>query len=199
MSANLHCQKCLCGRTGDVLGAPCSTSGCGGVIVEQPAFNTLVDELPESMTCGRRRESGMDREDSSFKGPFKSGKGLDHWQKFKTNGNRVCSYCGSLHPDDLFDLVRQSANAPDDAEYNSVVEIEPSDKSYKIYVQQPGIRNAHEGGIKFYTPHLPRNSDGSSAVTDAQNAEYSRAVRASRKRFDKMLAIQRKLVLGVPQ
>lgn len=188
----LHCPKCLCGRTGDVLGAPCLTSGCTGIISEQPEFKTLVDELPEPMTCGRRAESGMDRDDSPFTGVFRSGTNLDRWQKFKSNGNRVCSYCGSLHPDDLFDLVRQSAGAPQDVEYSSVVEIEPSDKSYKIYVHQPGVRNAHEGGIKFYTPHLPRNSDGSSAVTDEQNTEYSRAVHASRKRFNRMLAMQRK-------
>lgn len=186
----LHCPKCLCGRTGDVLGAPCSTPECTGVIAEQPAFNTLIDELPEPMTCGRRRESGMDQDcgGGPFFGVFQSGTNLDHWQKFKSNGNRFCSYCGSLHPDDLFDLVRQSANAPQDAEYSLAVEIEPSDKSYKIYVHQPGVRNAHEGGIKFYTQHLPRNTDGSSAVTEEQNADYLLAVQASRKRFNGMMA-----------
>ena len=184
MTPDLHCPKCLCGRTGDVLGAPCSTSGCDGVITEQPEFKTLVDELPEPMTCGRRVETGMDQEGSPFRGPFKSGRGLDRWQRFKSNGNRVCSYCGSLHPDDLFDLVKKCGDAPEDAAYGMVPEIEPSDKSYKIYVHQPGVRNAHEGGIKFYTQHLPRDADGKMDVSDERQAEYSRAVRATRKRFN---------------
>lgn len=178
---DLHCKKCLTSRTGDVLGEPCKTSGCDGVIEEVPAFSALVEKQPEDMYCGRRGESIFGRQDGPFPGP-------DHWQKFKTNGNRVCSYCGSLHPDDMFALVKASANAPEDAEYGSVVEIEPSDKSYKIYVNQPGVRNAMEGGIKFYTPHLPRDAEGKLAVTDEQQAEYGKAVRNSRKRFDRMLA-----------
>lgn len=185
---DLTCKKCLSSRTGDVLGQPCRTSGCDGVIEEQPAFKTLVDELPEPMTCGRRAEMGMDQEGSPFRGAFKSGRGLDRWEKFKSNGNRVCSYCGSLHPDDLFELVRQSANAPEDAARGTVVDIEPSDKGYKIYVQQPGVRNAHEGGIKFYTQHLPRDTEGKLLVTDAQNAEYAKAVRGSQARFERYMS-----------
>ena len=109
----------------------------------------------------------------------------DHWLKFKAaHGNRVCSYCGSLHPDDMFALVKASAESPINAPHGSVVEIEPSDKSYKIYVHQPGVRNAHEGAIKFYTHHLPRDAQGNLAVTQEQQEQYSRAVRNSHKRFE---------------
>jgi hypothetical protein len=184
---SLHCQKCLCGRTGDVLGEPCKTPGCGGIIEEEPEFSALVDELPEPMTCGRRAESLVAH---TFPGP-------DHWQKFKSNGNRVCSYCGSLHPDDFLALVKASANAPEDATYRSVVDIEPSDKSYKIYVSQPGVRNAMEGGIKFYVQHLPRDPDGKFAVTDEQNGEYATAVRKTRTRFDRYMGILRSTTANV--
>ena len=181
----LHCHKCLSGRTGDVLGAACKTEGCDGIIEEVPPFSSLVDTLPEPMTCGRRIEAGMDRED----GPFKhAGKGLDRWQKFKSNGDRVCSYCGSLHWDDFTRMVHEAATAPEDAPYTSVVRIEPSDKGYKCYVHQPGVRNAHEGGIKFYMQHVPRDENGKIVVTDEQQAEYSNAVTLTHKRFDKYLA-----------
>jgi hypothetical protein len=178
---DLHCKKCLTGRTGDVLGAPCRTSSCDGIIEEIPAFKTLVDELPEPMTCGRRGESTFGRQDGPFPGP-------DHWQKFKSNGNRICSYCGSLHPEDMFALVHASATADEGADYRSVVEIEPSDKNYKVYISQPGVRNAHDGGIKFYMQHLPRKADGSLDITEEQNAEYSKAIHASKVRFSRHLA-----------
>lgn len=168
---DLHCKKCLTGRTGDVLGGKCPTGGCTGIIEESPAYFTLVDVLPEPMTCGRR---------------FNGDKDLDRWEKFKVNGDRVCSYCGSLHPEDLFAIVKASAEAPEDAEYGTVPEIEPSDKSYKIYVKQPGVRNAHEGGIKFYTQHLVKDAHGL-AVTPEQNDEYRRATRATKIRFARRL------------
>ena len=177
----LHCKKCLCSRTGDRIGDPCGTIGCDGMIEEAPAFNTLVDTLPESFYCPRREESPLGARLSP---------GPDHWQKFKSNGNRVCSFCGSLHWDDMLALVHEAATAAPDASYRSVVCIEPSDKKYKVYVHQPGVRNAHEGGIKFYMQHVPRGEDGKIAVTEEQHVEYSKAVKATQERFDKYLAEQ---------
>lgn len=154
---------------------------------EQPESASLVDELPEPMTCGRRG-------DTFARGSGEVGK--DRWQKFKSvgtlnHGNRVCSYCGSLHPDDLFALVKTCAEAPEDAKYGSVVEIEPSDKGYKIYVHQPGVRNAMEGGIKFYTQHLPRDASGAIDISPERNDEYKRARRATNIRFERHLAMMR--------
>lgn len=169
---DLHCPKCLTSRTGDVLGAPCRTLGCDGIIQVDPPFLTLVDVLPEPMTCGRRHDAT---------------KGADRWQKFKRIDNRVCSYCGSLHPDDMFRLVKECAEATHDAPYRSVVEVSFSDKSYKIYVHQPGVRNAHEGGIKFYTHHLPRDADGKLDVPEERQEELRRACASSRARFEKMM------------
>jgi len=142
------------------------------VIEEEPEFSTLVDVEPEEFMCPRRVENmGL----SITKGP-------DHWQKFKSNGQRVCSYCGSLHPEDMFALVKQSAESPADGDYRKTVIIEPSDKKYKVYVHQPDVRNASEGGIKFYMQHLPRK-DGKIDVTDEQQAEYAEAVARSESRF----------------
>ena len=145
-----------------------------------PSHSSLVDVLPEEQWCPRRGESPFGRKDGPFPGP-------DRWEKFKCNGDRVCSYCGSLHPDDMFRLVKMSAQASEDANYGAVVEIEPSDKNYKVYVNQPGVRNASEGGIKFYMMHLPRNADGTLAVTDEQQKEYGLAVKRSSARFAKYL------------
>ena len=60
--------------------------------------------------------------------------------------NRTCSYCGSIHPDDL-DVIIQKART--DARYG----IEGTTKGYKVYIRQPGVRNAGEGAIKFYRQH----------------------------------------------
>lgn len=45
----------------------------------------------------------------------------------------TCSYCGSMHPDELFRAIEEG------------VEITPTDKSYKIYVGSTR---------KFYFQHL---------------------------------------------
>lgn len=205
---NLHCKKCLCYQSGMKLGEKCPSPGCDGIIERQPEWSELVERLPEPMRCGRRDD------------PFSMGDrvfpGDDYWEKFKSNGNRVCSYCGSLHWEDMLALVHAAATAPEDAPYGSVPEIEPSDKGYKVYVHQPGVRNAHEGGIKFYMQHVPRKQCPSCNgmgvrvypgtplgqtetckhckgtytvidVTEEQQAEYARAVRASRLRFDRRL------------
>ncbi|MDF1720500.1 MAG: hypothetical protein P1U65_07495 [Minwuia sp.] len=65
------------------------------------------------------------------------------------NGDRSCSYCGSLHPDDFGRLLDRGLD-PDDP-----VEIGPTAKGYKVYVSQPDVRNASEGGIIFYSWHDP--------------------------------------------
>jgi hypothetical protein len=150
----------------------------------ETAFKDLVDELPEPMTCPRRAENGMDRDN----GPFKnSGNGLDRWQKFKSNGDRVCSYCGSLHPEDFFALVKACAETDAEVPYETATRIEPSDKGYKVYVHRPGVHNAHDGGIKFYKQHIPRAGDGKLILPEGADLYFSCAVVNSRERFDKFL------------
>lgn len=168
---DLHCNICLTGRTGDVIGAQCKTQNCPGLIEEQAHWHDLITPLPEKMTCGRHYTTEADG---------------DYWEQFKSNGNRVCSYCGSLHPDDFLALVKTCAE--DDDELSKGILIEPSDKSYKIYVTQPGVRNAREGGIKFYTHHLPRKENGEFDLTQVQCLEYAAAARKTRIKFLKHLS-----------
>lgn len=180
MSESVLCPKCLSSRTGDKVGDPCHvTQGCTGVIERTPEWSELVDRLPEPMTCPRRMQNI---------GPWDYKENLDYWDQFKReHKHRVCSFCGSLHFEDFHKLVIQAAEAPADGAFRSTVNIEVSDKKYKVYVTVPEIRNAHEGGIKFYMDHLPRNEDGSIAVTDEQQAQFKEAVRRSNKRFEIML------------
>ena len=60
--------------------------------------------------------------------------------------------------------------------------IDPSDKGYKVYVQQPGVRNAGEGAIKYYKQHSPEE------VSEADQGVFSEAVRISRQRFNDQMA-----------
>lgn len=84
-------------------------------------------------TCPRRIENGTDYPNSPLRG---SGRGLDIYDTVHglVGQSRGCSYCGSMHPDDFMQAVRDHQ------------EIGPTDKSYKLYV----------GGMsgKFYTVHL---------------------------------------------
>ena len=61
----------------------------------------------------------------------------DHQSRWLEDG--TCSYCGSLHPDELFRCIEAGA------------EITPTDKNYKIYV-------AHRR--KFYFWHLDDAGEG---------------------------------------
>jgi hypothetical protein len=128
-----------------------------------------VTELSEPMTCKRRMQE---------MGPWEHAEGLDRWQEHKSNGDRVCSFCGSLHPVDFLALVARSAAGED-------VSIDRTDKGYKIYVRRPSVVNAMEGGIKFYTWHLVEKP------TEEQNWQYAEAVRRSVERFNAMLQGER--------
>lgn len=92
---------------------------------------TLALKPAATFSCARRGES--------FRDPI-DGKLLDHWRDNAHNtegGKRSCSYCGSIHPDDFMQAVRDG------------VEIGPTDKSYKAYMSGPGFNHA-----KFYFQHL---------------------------------------------
>ena len=136
----------------------------------EAVWSDLVDVLPEEFRCHRRDENPL--ADSAFPGQ-------DHWHKFKTpHGDRVCSYCGSLHFEDFTALVKQAID-PD-----STVSIEASDKRYKVYVTRKGIRNAQEGGIKFYMQHCPPFEE----ITQQQHEELAAACAASHQRMRAELA-----------
>jgi hypothetical protein len=115
------------------------------------------------MTCRSRMEQ---------QGPWEYREGLDKWE-YSPNGDRTCSFCGSLHPEDFMDLVRKAAAG-------EPIEVEPSDKTYKIYVGRQSVKNASEGGIKFYTWHLP-------TISDEDRELFAQAVANTRKRFEETM------------
>lgn len=83
----------------------------------------------EKFICPRRRESAL----STYS------HGVPREDEWKARGEfHFCSWCGSLAPRELIDLIRAQA-----------AEIEPTDKNYKMYVRAPGLAFG-----KFYTPHF---------------------------------------------
>lgn len=115
--------------------------------------------------CGRRGDFG----DRTFPGRYQGDPLPDTWD-LGPDGNRTCSYCGSIHPDDLMTICRKALT---DVRYS----VDGTDKGYKVYLRQPGVRNASEGAIKFYMQHAPKQPS-------AEDQElFARARRLSNERF----------------
>lgn len=122
--------------------------------------------------CGRRGENPM------ISGRFGGDKPLPDTWDMGPDGNRTCSYCGSIHPDDLMEICRKTIV---DERYG----VESTTKSYKVYVRQhkvyvrqPGVRNASEGAIKFYMHHAPEKPSA------ADQQLFKNALRATAERFE---------------
>lgn len=96
--------------------------------------------MSETFICGRG--PGLD---SPFSAPFN---GEATWRT-QPDGSRTCSYCGSLHGDDFVEIMEQYAAGVPGYRFSTTT------KSYKAYGSRPGVANASDGGIKFYTAHLP--------------------------------------------
>jgi hypothetical protein len=95
----------------------------------------------EKHTCPRRHEDGTATEDSPLVG---SGENLDAYSSGHgiIGQGRGCTYCGSMHPDDFMDAMREGAT------------LGVTDKNYKAYVK--GYKNNGDNGGKFYFQHLSR-------------------------------------------
>lgn len=91
-----------------------------------------VDKL-ERQTCGRRM--------GEF-GPWEMIENIDHWEVL-ANGDKVCSFCGSLHPMTVIEIIK----------VHGLQTVQRSTKSYKWYIQRPNVKNASDGGIKYYRHH----------------------------------------------
>lgn len=89
-------------------------------------------ETGEKQTCGRRM--------ADF-GPWQREENLDTWCLI--GNDKICSFCGSLHPDRVIELIKEHGWGI----------VERSTKSYKIYINQPNVPNASFGGIKYYRHH----------------------------------------------
>lgn len=77
------------------------------------SFHMIEVHKDLMMHCPRRGEVGVRHRE----GP------ADHW--YIRDHHRVCSYCGSMHPDDFLKAAEEHA------------ELGPTDKSYKVYVDLP--------------------------------------------------------------
>jgi hypothetical protein len=92
--------------------------------------------------------------DEKFSCPRRFMPGEDQWRDHAHNtqgGKHSCGYCGSVHPDEFMQAVRDG------------VEVIPTDKNYKAYLQGPQFSHA-----KFYYQHL----------SEAQKDEFLRLLNA---------------------
>jgi len=93
------------------------------------------------------------------------------WRTGK-DGSRTCAHCGSLHPDDFIDIMYRYVAGEDGYHFDLTT------KGYKLYGHRPGVRNAGDGGIKFYTNHITPE------VSTEFEAAYALAVPVYRHRFE---------------
>lgn len=94
---------------------------------------------------------------TSLKPPFN---GEAEWD-VEPNGDRTCSYCGSLHPDDFLDIMQRFAAGEEGYHFGL------TDKTYKVYANRPGVLNASQGGIKFYGHHAVPEEHADRSVHEA--------------------------------
>lgn len=97
------------------------------------AYRDHVELKDEKQTCPRRGENFHPVEEN-----------LDYWEM--RGDDKCCSYCGSIHPDRVIELVKELGPGI----------IEGTTKSYKRYLSRPNVPNAAFGGIKFYTMHFSK-------------------------------------------
>jgi len=91
-----------------------------------------IDKI-ERQTCGRRMKDI---------GPWEQKENQDYWRVLE-NGDKTCSFCGSLSHEDILRLLKKHGRGI----------LGFTDKSYKWYINQPEVGNAGEGGIKYYRQH----------------------------------------------
>lgn len=100
----------------------------------------IRNALPEgeTQTCPKRMVEW---------GPWERKEELDAW--VKRGDDRVCSFCGSIHPQELLKICKQVNGL------NIFLERKGSQGPIqKIYIFRDDVANASEGAIKFYTIHL---------------------------------------------
>ena len=111
-----HCDKTFkWGKDEDShLGVAAAGPTCGENAYWKLAGHMKAEHPGDGHRCGRRSDPF---------GPVDDGS-RDHWNM--RDGYRACSYCGSMHPDDLFAAIEAGT-----------CQITGTDKNYKIYVHMP--------------------------------------------------------------
>ena len=100
----------------------------------------------------------------------------DSWDK-GVDGYRVCSYCGSLHEDDFWDIADKYMSG--DPDY----EVTFTDKDYKLYARKRSTKNASLGAIKFYLHHV----NFSHPLIEERKSKYQKLHRFYVERFNEMI------------
>ena len=80
-------------------------------------------------------------------GPWEHKDGLDDWEQ--RGKARACSFCGSMHPEDLLTFCGKV-----DGINNYITRKGSVGRITKLYIRDKDVANASEGPIKFYTTHL---------------------------------------------
>jgi hypothetical protein len=70
-----------------------------------------------------------------FHPSFEAKENLDDWEM--RDGKRVCSFCGSMHPDDFYKACEEACS------FNSKMRIDSTDKAGKFYVYPHKFYNYH--------------------------------------------------------
>jgi len=99
-------------------------------------------------------------------GPWEYKPDSDRWNK--VGSDRVCSFCGSMHPEDFERVL-------DQALVDEKTTIEQSDKPYKVYIRREGITNASRGAIKYYKQHNYTDQESIDRITP----KFVTAIKAS--------------------
>jgi hypothetical protein len=82
-------------------------------------------------------------------GPWERKDGLDDWEIRKEGGYRACTFCGSIHPEDLVKFCDKV-----DGLENYITRKGSIGPVAKLNLHDKSIKNATEGPIKFYTTHF---------------------------------------------
>lgn len=112
-------------------------------------------------------------------GPWQKKENEDTWN-IEPNGDRTCSFCGSLHFDDFEKCVDLCLRDVSKCRIEKAM-----GKNYKIYVTRPEIKNAGEGGIKFYTWHC--NEKNQEYLDEFNDKKYLPSCEKSRDYFNNVI------------
>ena len=117
---------------------------------EYNVINKSEIESLERQRCGRRDDFGRSATQSEVDN-------VDTWRK---SGKHIkCSYCGSLHPMDVIEIIKE----------HGFQSRSGSDKDYKWY-----IKNG-DGGIKYYRQHDTKEFiDAYNALVDSRKQQEAK-------------------------
>ena len=99
------------------------------------------DVIDKSEVVQLKRQTCM-RRMNEFGGQERN-ENIDHWKVYP-NGDRCCSYCGSLHPEDVIKKIKEHGFGV----------IGQTTKNYKFYVgTNASVRTNDSHGQKYYRQH----------------------------------------------